>query len=166
MHYKTVFDASQSPPEWQFAAFGLIFVAAGLVFFFFPQLNKKWTAQRTRVFCIIYIAGALVWTAVAAVANYMQHEQAKSAIEHHAFKSVEGTVQNFLPMGEAGRKSESFDVGGQHFSYSDYVITPGFRKTAVHGGPIHEGLPVRIDYVDNATVGPEILRLEIDDSAP
>ena len=51
---------------------------------------------------------------------------------------------------------ESFAVGGHRFSYSDYVVTSGFHNTASHGGPIHDGLDVRVSYLGNL-----ILRLEI-----
>jgi hypothetical protein len=51
---------------------------------------------------------------------------------------------------------ERFTVNGVEFSQSDYVVTCGFNDTASHGGPIREGLQVRIHYVDNA-----ILKLEI-----
>jgi hypothetical protein len=47
-------------------------------------------------------------------------------------------------------------VHGVRFQYSDYVITAGFNNTSSHGGPIREGLPVRIWYLDG-----EILRLDI-----
>jgi hypothetical protein len=42
------------------------------------------------------------------------------------------------------------------FSYSDYVIVPCFNNTASHGGPIRDGLRVRIAYSGNC-----ILKLEV-----
>jgi hypothetical protein len=42
------------------------------------------------------------------------------------------------------------------FSYPDYTVTCGFNNTASRGGPIREGLQVRIHYVDQL-----ILRLEV-----
>lgn len=54
---------------------------------------------------------------------------------------------------------ESFNVNGVKFEYSDYVITPGFNNAASKGGPIKEGLPVRISYIDGT-----ILKLEVDPS--
>ena len=163
MHYKVIFDVTQNSPDWSQAAFGLIFVTTGLVLILFPQLNKKSTIQRTRIFGGIYLAGALLWTAATTAAIFSGQEQARAIIEHHQYKTVEGRVKNFLPMMTGGRKQESFDVGDEHFAYSDYVVTPGFRKTATHGGPIKEGLPVRISYADPNTFGHQILRLEVGD---
>ena len=69
---------------------------------------------------------------------------------------IEGTVSQFIPMPYTGHAMESFVVHGVRFAYSDYVITAGFNNTSSHGGPIREGLPVRIWYRGN-----EILRLDV-----
>jgi len=60
---------------------------------------------------------------------------------------VEGVVENFHPMPYAGHDTERFSVAGHRFEYSDYLKTSGFNQTSSHGGPIREGLPVRITYV-------------------
>lgn len=65
-------------------------------------------------------------------------------------------MTNFVPMPYTGHSLESFVVGGRKFSYSDYVLTPGFRHTTSHGGPIREGLYVRIAYLGNL-----ILQLDV-----
>ena len=51
---------------------------------------------------------------------------------------------------------QPFSVAGRRFSYSDYVVTAGFRQTTAHGGPIREGLRVRVTHAGNT-----ILRLEV-----
>jgi len=67
------------------------------------------------------------------------------------YEVVEGIVSNFDPMPFGGHKLESFEVDGIKFSYSDYHSTVGyspvFRKTRSHGGPIYEGLYVKIYYI-------------------
>ncbi|MBV9128726.1 MAG: hypothetical protein JO117_11650 [Verrucomicrobia bacterium] len=55
-----------------------------------------------------------------------------------------------------GHQMEWFVVDGRRFEYSDYVIVPGFNNTASHGGPIRQGLQVRVHYVGN-----NIARLEV-----
>jgi hypothetical protein len=59
-------------------------------------------------------------------------------------------------MPREGHADESFVVGGRRFSYSDYSVTPGFNNTRSHGGPIDNGVYVRITHRGNT-----ILRLEI-----
>jgi hypothetical protein len=41
---------------------------------------------------------------------------------------------------------ESFVVQGVTFKYSDYAIIAGFNNRASHGGPVREGVPVKIWY--------------------
>jgi hypothetical protein len=55
-----------------------------------------------------------------------------------------------------GPRNQSFVVGGQRFSYSDYRMTAGFNNTRSHRGPIDNGVYVRITHRGNT-----ILRLEI-----
>ena len=74
---------------------------------------------------------------------------------------VEGTVDNFVPMPYGGHANETFTVKGVPFSYSDGDVSAGFNNPSSHGGPIHQGLPVRIWYVGN-----EIVKLEIKKQTP
>ena len=61
-------------------------------------------------------------------------------------------------MPESGHDSERLKVGGKMFDYSDYVLTPSFRQSESHGGPIHRDSWVRIAHVDG-----HIIRLETAD---
>jgi hypothetical protein len=90
------------------------------------------------------------------MAEWKQESIAVSALYGGPREVVEGAVSNFRPMPYEGHQDECFCVHQQSFCYSDYEITPGFHQSASHGGPIHEGLPVRIDYHDGV-----ILRLQI-----
>jgi hypothetical protein len=70
---------------------------------------------------------------------------------------VEGTVENF----RAGKKmknakKESFDIGAKHFAYPDTGNTAAFSTTEVYGGPMRNGLHVRIHHC-----GGDIARLDI-----
>ncbi len=60
-----------------------------------------------------------------------------------------------------GHGVERFTVRGVQFAYSDYIWSIGFNRTARHGGPIQEGLWVRIGYFDRGDADYEILRLEV-----
>jgi hypothetical protein len=71
---------------------------------------------------------------------------------------VAGPVEDFRPAPAEGHQDETFTVNGVPFGYSDYVITGGFNQTQSHGGPIREGLAVRIHYIPRGNV---IVKLEI-----
>jgi len=51
-------------------------------------------------------------------------------------------------------------VNGIHFGYIDMIQQNCFHRAAGNGGPIHEGLPVRISYAI-LHVSPCIVKLEV-----
>jgi hypothetical protein len=67
-----------------------------------------------------------------------------------------GTVTEFVPGRADGKRSESFVVNGHRFTYSEWIIEAGFNHTAGRGGPMREGLNVRITFV-----GDSIVKLEL-----
>jgi hypothetical protein len=80
-------------------------------------------------------------------------EQARSG----DFQVVQGEVRDYKPMPSRGKGSESFTVNGIHFSYSDGDLSRGgFNNAALHGGPIREGLYVRICHRDG-----RVLKIEV-----
>jgi len=163
MDYVTVFDAANSPYRnlW-FVLPGLAFsfVGAAMVFRpglldrlrFRPSSAKPWF----RPFAWFYFLFAIVWTILAGGGLLSDAISAKRAARNGDCRTIEGRVENFHPMPASGHDTERFDVQGVAFSYSDYVVTAGFNNTSTHGGPIREGLPVRICYRNG-----EILRLQI-----
>ena len=162
MTFKTVFDAANEgySTGW-FPALGLILVAVGGLLVFAPALVQRVLPSglqgRSRtVFSWMFFAYALLWTVGTFLATYLQYRTAISCLNAGNCPVAEGPVTNFVPMPYGGHAMERFTVDGRDFSYSDYHVTPGFRNTASHGGPIHEGLYVRITYSGNV-----ILRLEV-----
>jgi hypothetical protein len=154
--YTTVFDVAQSGyRQWPFAAFGLIFVALGLLMPTFirigllrkpPQWMQKW-------FRPFFLGFAILWTFVAFAGTFIQYRRAVDALRNGEAKVVEGRVAHYW---QVPHKSESFDVQGVRFQYSDFGIIAGFNHIASLGGPIREGLPVKIWYWHG-----EILRLQV-----
>lgn len=154
MEYTTVFDVIQSGyRQWPFAAAGLIFVAVGIGLVFFRQRLRGGTH---RLFPFVFLGFAVVWTLVAFIGTVADFSFLASDLRGGRCEITEGIVTNFDPMPHSGHRMESFVVNGRRFQYSDYVLTAGFNNTASHGGPIHQGLHVRIHHRGN-----DIARLEI-----
>lgn len=157
--FRTVFDASTSGWRyWWFPAFGLIFVAIGLalpalmragVFRRSPPFIEKWLPR-------FFLGFAILWTSGAFLGTFPEYRSSVSALRGSRAAIVEGIVTNFHPMPYTGHAEESFEVNGVRFEYSDYGVTAGFNNTASHGGPIREGLLVRIWHYKG-----KILRLDI-----
>jgi hypothetical protein len=159
--YRTVFDITEvGYKSWSFPAFGLIFVFIGLLL---PFLNRRGFIRKSppwmeKWFPRIYLGFSISWTLGAFLSTYVDYRQAIGAMRDNSAKIVEGPVTKFHPMPYSGHADESFDIQGVKFSFSDYDVRAGFNNTASHGGPIREGLRVRIWYLDG-----EILRLDVRD---
>jgi hypothetical protein len=161
--YTTVFDATTAGwTTWPPVLFGLGFVAVGLAFKFLPpRLFKR---PPTRLFIYIFLGFSLFWTTIVAWATWTEYSAVMDAARDGKLKVVEGKVEKFVPMPWSGHAMERFCVKDACFAYSNFVVTVGFHNAASHGGPLHEGLPVRIAYMDNTgapSPGNVIVKLEI-----
>jgi len=154
--YRTVFDVEQTGyRHWGFAASGLIFVAIG---FAMPALFRLGIVRKPSVWMQkwlprVFVIGATLWTVAVFAATFVDYRQAVDALHAGEANVVEGPVDQYS---QVPSKSESFDVNSVKFSYSDNLLIAGFNHTAFHGGPIRQGLPVRIWYRHG-----QILRLQI-----
>ena len=92
--------------------------------------------------------------------SFVEYQHLLSSVNHGDTSVAEGVVSHFIPTPQYGKRAESFIVNGKAFSYSPYEIAPGFHQAQPLGGPIKEGLPVRVSYV-----GDTIVRLEICDQS-
>ncbi|WP_295450449.1 hypothetical protein [uncultured Thiodictyon sp.] len=156
MDYRTVFDIADAGYKsgW-FVSFGLIFVAAGTwLVATRKRLPGGWGKHPTasNLFAFFFLGFAVLWTLGAFFSTYGAYSSLSQARRLHQVSIVEGLVTNFKPMPLTGHAMERFCVSDVCFEYSDYVVVAGFNTTTSHGGPIGEGLPVRISYVGNAIV--------------
>ena len=157
--YRVAFDLYQKGYEWSFPAFGLIFVAIGAVLVW---LGRAMNWQRSGRFIGYFMIGfACLWSGLTFSTTFREYTALRSAYRRSQFSVVEGRVTNFRPMLYQGHQLECFSVQTQTFCYSDYVVTAGFNNSASHGGPIREGLPVRVSYV-----GSSIVHLEVASNPP
>ena len=160
MEYRTVFDiASAGYKSWTFPMVGLIFIFVGaLVVAVRRHLPGWWGKHPTasNIFAFSFLGFTVAWTLVSFFGTYRDYSSASGAMERNHALVAEGIVSDFKPMPVTGHAMESFCVSGKCFRYSDYAITAGFNNTSSHGGPIRQGLPVRVTYVGNT-----ILKLEV-----
>jgi hypothetical protein len=122
---------------------------------------SRWSERGTLarlVFPYGFLCFGILWTLEAFVSTYRDYLAAVAARQDHSTRVAEGVVTNLKPMPATGHAMESFCVSGACFDYSDYVMTVGFNQTSSHGGPIHEGLPVRVTYVGNTIVKLEVAK--------
>ncbi|MCW3846390.1 hypothetical protein OF829_03995 [Sphingomonas sp. LB-2] len=146
MHYVTLYDASEHAFEnWWVIGFGLIFVGIGAVLVFAPGLVAAFTRRpRGPLFGWFFLLFSIFWTGAAAMSVLGHDGEIAGHAKRHECATVAGRVQNFHPAPYEGHDLESFDVADEHFDYSDFVATAAFHTSASHGGPIRDGLQVRI----------------------
>jgi len=161
MPYVTVFDIAQKPFEWWGSAFGLVFIAIGVVLIRFgPQIDRFASGAPARIVGWFFVIFASGWTLLAFGSTYTKYLEYRHAYQDGQYSIVEGLVEDFRPMPYEGHKEECFRVGQKQFCYSDYEVSPAFNQSASHGGPIQANIPVRIAYLEDGHVG-HILRLEV-----
>ena len=166
MEYRLVYDVTQEMPAIWFPAFGLVFVAAGVLLWRYRhELTTGWRPFATRpavrtAFAALFLGFSILWTAFSGVSVLAQHFAAQRALREGRAAVVEGVVEHFHPMPYTGHDTERFTVRGVRFAYSDYLVVSGFNRTSSHGGPIREGLPVRIHWCGSPAHA-TILKLEI-----
>ena len=159
--YRVAFDLSQKGFQWSFPAFGLVFVTiAGVVLWFTGTLNRPLPRSR-KIDLYLLIGLSVLWSIVAFLSTFKEYVALHTAYRRSQFSVVEGRVTNFRPMPYEGHQDECFSVQSHTFCYSDFEVTAGFNNSASHGGPIHQGLPVRVSYIGN-----KIVRLEVGTDSP
>lgn len=162
--YQVVFDvASADTSVWPVVG-GIGFaLLVGIVLF---DLYRLRTAQPSRLMparssdslslltLIALLMAVLVFSFLYVTSN--QQRTLVAAERSGAATLVEGVVSHFVPWPHGPHKMERFCVASTCFEYSDHVINGGFNRTSAEGGPIREGLRVRVMHV-----GGVIVRLEI-----
>lgn len=111
-------------------------------------------------FALVVVAAVLLSGVSISIVMYTweEYDMLRAALKAGEFVTVEGRVDNFVPEGPDGHPTERFRVGDSSFSYSTSDFTSAFHQTAAQGGPIREGLSVRIADVNGAIARLEIAR--------
>lgn len=173
MRYELVFDASQKWPAFDAILIGLLmmgFFAALWRYWDSPWLKRlpsgpleKYPVFRrrwSRLISAVFFTLSLLWTVGVTVNVFSQYFEARSALRSGQLQVVEGVVEHFSPMPRSGEEEEHFTVQGVPFSFSAHSISQGFNQPRLHGGPLHEGVPVRLHYITRGERN-VILRVEV-----
>jgi len=161
LQYEVVFDLAEiGYRQWWFPAFGLLFVVVGGILVKFRATVQKWRMPTllAKSFPFIVLGFSILWTLASFALTFGEYYSLKRALQEGRYRVVEGPVTEFQPMPYSGHARESFVVGGNKFSYSDFEMTSAFNNTQSHGGPIKEGLYIRVTSVGDAIVKLEIRR--------
>ena len=151
--YQTVFDIGhQFPQYWWLLGIPLVMFTAG-----FLMLGSK-DSRHSRAFIYFFLAISGT-VGIAFGGGYRDRIRAmREAITNGRYRTVEGTVADFVPADAGDHHPEHFAVvtpGGRvEYSYSESGVTQGFNQSQHHGGPLRDGLRVRIANVNGEKVPP------------
>ena len=153
--YVAVFQISRHSLDWLIACASLIPLVIGIALII-GKRRFRWSRLSwlfSIFFCVFGFCCALI---VCGSVIDASRSKAFTAFQIGDYSIVEGVVTDFHPMPYAGHDEECFSVRTLRFCYSDYVENQGFHNAASHGGPVRNGLRVRLAYS-----GDIILRLEV-----
>lgn len=168
MTYQVFYDVvSAENPFAPGIGIGVVLMLVSGILGFVPLLIQRARPDRDEGFTPIRLVQglfllSLIWTVAMMWLSSTRNSELQAVSSSNACSIVSGNVTDFVPAPEGGHANESFRVTGIPFEFSDYVVTGGFNQSASHGGPLRQGLPVRICYVgDGIRGGNVIVRLEI-----
>ncbi len=169
MKYRVIFDATTQLPDIRFTVIGVVLIVVGLAFVYLSRVEPPpIVVQRMfrtepgliRWFAAVFLGFNIFWTCLATATVLLPYLRTRRAMREGHIATVEGVVEDFHPMPYSGHDTERFVVRGVQFSYSDYISSSAFNQKSSHGGPIREGLRVRIEYMGDSRAA-EIVKLEI-----
>jgi hypothetical protein len=162
MKYEVVYDlATVGFVAWKPLAIGMILIITGIVAYVWRAAFSKllWPIRSQRVAgfgAAAFLLAAIVWTSLITVHLQRHKAELLGAIANGSVRVTEGVVSDFSPMPASGHENERFCLRDTCFEYSDYEISGGFNNSSVMGGPIREGLSIRVWDVAGV-----IVRLEV-----
>jgi hypothetical protein len=156
--YRVVFDITRDARPDNAAEAWLVVALMLAASIILVLVNRRLPALFRYWFPAVFVLFSLLGVFALLFRNILRPSELAAAYRAGKCEVVEGIVTQFHPMPAIGHDVESFVVAGKRFQYSDYIMTAGFNRTSSHGGPVREGLHVRIYYL-----GGDIAKLEIAD---
>lgn len=139
---------SDAPGTSLFVSISFLIIVSLLIFIKIRVSNPK-LSKILPLFTFIGIIALIISSFFTGV----DYRSLKKIVIKNKHLTVEGIVEDFNPLNETELLPESFNVNGVEFSYFDDKGSSAFHESSLSGGPIKEGLPVRIFYYDNKILG-------------
>lgn len=114
-------------------------------------IRAEHTAKGHRVKIVICSFGLVVNLFVSGVLIASQIDMYQNIVATYRnghYETVEGYVEDFVPMPAEGHAHETFQINGIVFDYSDNTALQGYNNTKVYGGVISgNGQHLKIRYI-------------------
>lgn len=153
VQYETIFVITGKNFQWwpslSVLAFALVLALAAIIAHRRKESLRMWGLVGFSV--MSFVIAVLLFAGM-----YSEFRTLRTAYLDGKYEVAEGTIQDFTPIGKGGSREERFTVAGQRFSYSDFELTPAFNQSTLKGGPMRQGLQVRIYHLRG-----RILRVDV-----
>jgi hypothetical protein len=151
-----VFDlARYGYTAWRAATIPMVAALAAIALLI-PIRRAAWDRSRERqiseVVAMISTAGCCLIAFVIVASTWSEYSTLSRSIRAGHYRIIIGRVAHLTPERSGGHPIERFSVGADSFWYSSSATTSAFHTTVAKGGPIREGLFVRIFAVNGAIV--------------
>jgi hypothetical protein len=87
----------------------------------------------------------------------IQHRDLVTRLRNGEFENVEGVITNFEPGSFNGHRRERFTVAGRTYTFSSAEWRAGYHDVQGEGGPLADGIAVRIADVNGTIARFELL---------
>jgi len=158
MSYNVVYDSTRSNLWWWLTESPILILG---LFFVWLILRALWRSPE-RPTQRLLLATVLVLACVGGLwrLGYRYSVSRHFYRYYGSYHTIKGVVKNYKTFSTQRRVGERFEVGGVRFGYIDSFQWKCFHNAAANGGPIHEGVPVRISYATR-NLTPCIVKLEV-----
>lgn len=121
-------------------------IVTGLIFL---RFRHSWP-RMVKILPILALI-SLIGVTVKKSVSSSEYNRLRKVVINKKHIVTEGIVENFIPQDDFN--PESFSVNGKIFSYSDDKTNSAFNEVSSQGGPIKNGIDVRIFYQENDIIG-------------
>ncbi len=171
MTFKTLFDLTTEKVDYFYGPLAMVYlfliigICVIISLFLKDKQYKGIFTGDIKAIKKLLIGGAFIAMPILFMAIFLGSQisgasKAKQIMEKGKFKIVEGKPENYHPMPKEGHDQESFDIGGVHFEYSDFILKFGYSNAASLGGVIRPDNYYRITYYEEP-YNNAIIKIEI-----
>lgn len=148
--YETIFNIMDKKfTYWPTVIRNISFLS--LAFIFFYVFRKKSTFLKFFAYSFLIVS---ILISISPIIHYLDYRNLRNAYIKNEAEVIEGTITNFIPMSKYGGGKETFELARHRIEF--FSSSKGFNHTSTFGGPLREGLYIRILFFNN-----NILKLEI-----
>jgi hypothetical protein len=155
VEYTVVFDVRESGYRYGWIATAPLILAVFAPIWVYAVLRYRGRKLPRWCYAIMPLPPVAL-SAFWLLTSWTDYSRLRSALEQGRCVVVEGVIQDYRAAPPTGHGKESFVVNSQYFEFQEGASMPGFSFERRNGGPLANGVRVRVHHMGN-----DIARLEV-----